>query len=363
MKQTAYQKAMQQISADEAEIRSKARQIQAQYNAQHPARRTKRGFRIGLAAAAAVILCGTVTAGAVSDWDYAALFRKYFSDRTGTEINYDFSGMGLGIGESYQGEGYTLTVEGVIADTNAVYLLYDIALDESVQAQLADSEKVSIHGGLGGGLSDTGGTGHHEPLNEDENGVWHGVFTAEIDYGTDLTTKSLDYYPGLVIIGRDNADSIILPQIGDGHALGEVSLADITVQKGIQRDCSVILPDDINQVEYSSLYLTPMQLKLTRTDQLSYYQLNQSDSKVLPVIRTQDSRTVDEIVSDSCFLIYADGSEQPVQGSLQCSSGSTRNESGTYDVESGAMMIFRAPIDLAEGTAVRIGETVIDVTG
>lgn len=363
MKQTAYQKAMQQISADEAEIRSKARQIQAQYNAQHPARRTKRGFRIGLAAAAAVILCGTVTAGAVSDWDYAALFRKYFSDRTGTEINYDFSGMGLGIGESYQGEGYTLTVEGVIADTNAVYLLYDIALDESVQAQLADSEKVSIHGGLGGGLSDTGGTGHHEPLNEDENGVWHGVFTAEIDYGTDLTTKSLDYYPGLVIIGRDNADSIILPQIGDGHALGEVSLADITVQKGIQRDCSVILPDDINQVEYSSLYLTPMQLKLTRTDQLSYYQLNQSDSKVLPVIRTQDSRTVDEIVSDSCFLIYADGSEQPVQGSLQCSSGSTRNESGTYDVESGAMMIFRAPIDLAEVTAVRIGETVIDVTG
>ena len=363
MKQTAYQKAMQQISADEAEIRSKARQIQAQYNAQHPARRTKRGFRIGLAAAAAVILCGTVTAGAVSDWDYAALFRKYFSDRTGTEISYDFSGMGLGIGESYQGEGYTLTVEGVIADTNAVYLLYNIALDESVQAQLAGSEKISIHGGLGGGLSDTGGTGHHELLNEDENGVWHGVFTAEIDYGTDLTTKSLDYYPGLVIIGRDNADSIILPQIGDGHKLGSVSLADITVQKGIRRDCSVILPDDINQVEYSSLYLTPMQLKLTRTDQLSYYQLNQSDKNVFPVIRTQDSRTVDEIVSDSCFLIYADGSEQPVQGSLQCSSGSTRNESGTYDVESGAMMIFRAPIDLAEVTAVRIGETVIDVTG
>lgn len=363
MKQTVYQKAMQQISADEAEIRSKARQIQAQYNTQHPARRTNRGFRIGLAAAAAVILCGTVTAGAVSDWDYAALFRKYFSDKTGTEISYDFSGMGLDIGQQYEGEGYTLTVEGVIADTNAVYLLYNIALDESVQAQLADSEKVSIHGGLGGGLSDTGGTGHHEPLNEDENGVWHGVYTAEIDYGTDLTTKSLDYSSILTVITRDNADSIILPQIGDGHALGEVSLADITVQKGIRRDCSVILPDDINQVEYSSLYLTPMQLKLTRTDQLSYYQLNQSDKNVLPVIRTQDSRTVDEIVSDSCFLIYADGSEQPVQGSLQCSSGSTRNESGTYDVESGAMMIFRTPIDLEDVTAVRIGETVIDVTG
>lgn len=308
-----------------------------------------------------MILCGTVTAGAVSNWDYAALFRKYFSDKTGTEISYDFSGMGLDIGQQYDGEGYTLTVQGVIADQNAVYTLYEIALDESVQAQLADSEKVSIHGGLGGGLSDTGGTGHHEPLNEDENGVWHGVYTAEIDYGTDLTTKSLEYYPGLVIIGRDNADSIILPQIGDGHALGEVSLADITVQKGIRRDCSVILPDDINQVEYSSLYLTPMQLKLTRTDQLSYYQLNQSDSKVLPVIRTQDSRTVDEIVSDSCFLIYADGSEQPVQGSLHNSSSAERNESGTYDTADDLVLIFRAPIDLAEVTAVRIGETVIPV--
>ena len=341
----------------------KAREMQAKYDAAHPARQKERhGFRIGIAAAAAVLFCGTVTAGAVSDWDYAALFRKYFSEKTGTEIDYDFSGMGIDIGESYRGEGYTLTVEAVLADQTAVYLLYDIALDESVQAQIADSEIISFHGGLGGGLSDTGGTGHHEPLNEDENGVWHGVFTAEIDYGTDLTAKSLDYYPGLVIIARENAETIILPQIGDGHALGSVPLADITVQKGIRRDCSVILPDDINQVEYTSLYLTPMQLKLTRTDQLSSYQLNQSDSKVFPVILTQDSRTVDEIVSDSCALIFADGSEQPVQGSFQCSSGSTRNEYGTYDVESGAMMIFRTPVDLAEVTAVRIGETVIAVT-
>ncbi|MBP0987867.1 MAG: hypothetical protein J6S92_06265, partial [Oscillospiraceae bacterium] len=104
------------------------------------------------------------------------------------------------------------------------------------------------------------------------------------------------------------------------------------------------------------------QLKLTRTDQFSYDQLSQTNRSLLPTILTQDVRTVDEIVSDSCFLIYADGSEQPVQGSFQCNSGSTRNEYGTYDVESGAMMIFRTPVDLAEVTAVRIGETVIAVT-
>ena len=341
----------------------KAREMQAKYDAAHPARQKERhGFHIGIAAAAAVLLCGTVTAGAVSDWDYVALFRKYFSEKAGTEIDYDFSGMGIDIGESYQGEGYTLTVEAVLADQTAVYTLYNIALDESVQAQLTDSEKVSIQGGLGGGLSDIGGTGHHEPLTPDENGAWHGVYTAEIDYGTDLTAKSLDYYPGLVIITRENAETIILPQIGDGHSLGSVPLADITVQKGIERDCSVILPDDINQVEYTSLYLTPMQLKLTRTDQFFNDQLDQTNRSLLPIILTQDVRTVDEIVSDSCSLIFADGSEQPVQGSFQCSSGSTWNEYGTYDVESGAMMIFRTPVNLAEVTAVRIGDTVITVT-
>ena len=364
MKKTAYQNAMRKIAADETEIRSMAHRIQAQYEAQHPARRTNRGFRLGLAAAAAVILCGTVTAGAVSDWDYAALFRKYFSDKTGTEISYDFSGMGLGIGKSYQGEGYTLTVEGVIADTNAVYLLYNIALDESVQAQLAGSEIIGFQGGLGGGLSDTGGTGYHEPLNEDENGVWHGVYTAEIDYGTDLTTKSLEYYPGLVIIGRDNADSIILPQIGDGHDLGTVSLADITVQKGIERDCNVTLPADRNQVEYTSLTLTPMQLRLRHTDQRTAYQLQYPDSdrsNLSWFVTTEDLRTVDEVASDCCTLIFADGSEQPVQGSLHNSSSAERNESGTYDTADDLVLIFRAPIDLAEVTAVRIGETVIPV--
>ena len=115
----------------------KAREMQAKYDAAHPARQKERhGFRIGIAAAAAVLFCGTVTAGAVSDWDYAALFRKYFSEKTGTEIDYDFSGMGIDIGESYRGEGYTLTVEAVLADQTAVYILYDIALDESVQAQI-----------------------------------------------------------------------------------------------------------------------------------------------------------------------------------------------------------------------------------
>ncbi len=343
----------------------KAKQMQAKYDAAHPARKKeRRGFRVSIAAAAAVLLCGTITAGAVSDWDFAALFRKYFSDKTGTEIDYDFFGMGLSIGESYQGEGYTLTVEGVIADTNAVYLLYNIALDESVQAQLADSEIIGFHGGLGGGLSDTGGTGYHEPLNEDKNGVWHGVYTAEIDYGTDLTTKSLDYYPGLVIIARKNADSIVLPQIGKGYALGTVSLADITVQKGIERDCSVILPADRNQVQYTSLTLTPMQLRLRHTDQRTSNQLKYPDSdrsNFSRFVTTPDLRTVDEVASDCCTLIFADGSEQPVQGSLHNSSGATRNESGTYDTATDLVLIFRAPIDLTNVTAVRIGDTVVEL--
>ena len=52
---------------------------------------------------------------------------------------------------------------------------------------------------------------------------------------------------------------------------------------------------------------------------------------------------------------------QTAPGSLHNSSSAERNESGTYDTADDLVLIFRAPIDLAEVTAVRIGETVIPV--
>lgn len=364
MKKTAYQNAMRKIAADEAEIRTKAHQIQAQYNAQHPARRTNRGFRIGLAAAAAVILCGTVTAGAVSDWDYAALFRKYFSDKTGTEISYDFSGMGLDIGQQYEGEGYTLTVQGVIADQNAVYTLYEIALDESVREQTADYAEVVVIGGLSACVIKEDTAGSFSPVDtsdelvQDENGIWHGVRVSLTDPGTDLSDKALEYTSTQVSVINRNADGteadyMMLPEIGEGYPIGTVSLADITVQKGIERECSVILPEDRNKIEFTELCLTPMQLSLRKTGR-SY----DAYSAKNPLILGTDDRI--EEAEAVYAVIYADGTELPLEGNRNNSSVSSRNDGG-YDSVTRSSLIFNIPVDLTDVTAVRIGETVIPV--
>lgn len=347
----------------------KAKQMQAKYDAAHPARKKeRRGFRVSIAAAAAVLLCGTITAGAVSDWDFAALFRKYFSDKTGTEIDYDFSGMGLDIEQSYQGEGYTLTVQGVIADTSAIYTLYEIALDESVQEQIKDYAEVVVFGGLLASVikEDTAGTfspvGTSDELVQDENGIWHGVHVSLMDPGTDISDKTLEYSSTQVSVFNRNADgteaeSIMLPEIGDGHSypIGSVSLADITVQSGIEQMCSVILPEDKNKIEFTELCLTPMQLSLRNTG-FTY----DSNGAKNPVILGTDSRDGDGAEKAVYALIYADGTERPLQGKRNNSSISTLNGSG-YDTVTRASIIFNTPIDLTNVTAVRIGDTVVEL--
>ena len=80
MNRTTYQKAMQQISASEEEIRMKAKQIQAQYNTNKKIRRSagRRKLFAGLAAAAAIMIGGTITVGALNDWNYSSLMNRYF---------------------------------------------------------------------------------------------------------------------------------------------------------------------------------------------------------------------------------------------------------------------------------------------
>ena len=341
----------------------KAKQIQAKYDAAHPARQKGRhGFRIGIAAAAAVLLCGTITVGAVSEWDFAALFRNYFSEKSGSEISYDFSGMGLNIGESYQGEGYTLTVQGVIADTNAVYTLYDIALDESIQKQIRDYKEVVVFGGLSAGVikEDTTGTfspvGTSDELVQDGNGIWHGVRTSLMDPGTDISDKTLEYTSTQVSVINRNADGteadyMMLPEIGEGYPIGTVSLADITVQKGIERECSVFLPEDRNKIEFTELCLTPMQLSLRKTGR-AY----DTCSAKNPLILGTDDRI--EETEAVYAVIYADGTELPLQGNRNNSSVCSLNDGG-YDTVTRSSLIFNVPIDLTDITAVRIGETVI----
>ncbi len=87
---------------------------------------------IGAAVAAAALSVMTIGVGAAYNWDFeeafGGMFRlKYEAQKVfgGDEIReFDFMGMGLTIGEVYECDGGTLTVQGVIADDyNAIVML------------------------------------------------------------------------------------------------------------------------------------------------------------------------------------------------------------------------------------------------
>lgn len=91
---------------------------------------------IAILVAAAVVLGMTVVGvGAAYQWNLSAAFEGLFRDRSETfggkaDPGIDFSQVGTEIGESWHGEGYTLTIEGAIADGSTIYFYYTLAFDE-----------------------------------------------------------------------------------------------------------------------------------------------------------------------------------------------------------------------------------------
>lgn len=88
-----------------------------------------------LVAAAVVLGVTAVGVGAAYQWNLSAAFEGLFRDRSETfggkaDSGIDFSQVGTEIGESWRGEGYTLTIEGAIADGSTIYFYYTLAFDE-----------------------------------------------------------------------------------------------------------------------------------------------------------------------------------------------------------------------------------------
>ena len=65
--------------------------------------RKKFGWMAGMAAAAAIMICGTVTAGALCNWQYSELLNRYFRRQNVSEAyeDFDFEHMGLDINDQY----------------------------------------------------------------------------------------------------------------------------------------------------------------------------------------------------------------------------------------------------------------------
>lgn len=100
---------------------------------------SKKAILIPVAAAA---LLGTTAIGvsAAYQWNLPAafedLFRNRFEEYNGTSgskmknVMFDFSSVGTAIGESRKGEGYTLTIDGVVADTHTAHFMYTIEFND-----------------------------------------------------------------------------------------------------------------------------------------------------------------------------------------------------------------------------------------
>ncbi len=118
----------------------KTQQIQARFEEQSLHGRRKRTGRriIGViaAAAAAVMIGGTVTVGARNDWNYSGLMNRYFSEWFGREYDYSFDGQGIDINDTFVTENYELTVKSAVFNASSYYVFYELRFSDALQAQI-----------------------------------------------------------------------------------------------------------------------------------------------------------------------------------------------------------------------------------
>lgn len=360
----------------------KAKQMEAQFDAQNKNKirrhSARRGMLTGLAAAAAVLICGTVTVGAANNWDYAAVFSKYFETKSGEPVYYDFTGMGLDIGQEIVRDDYTVTVNSVLADTGAVYVAYDIKLSDEINAQLADNTEISAYGGILCSITKEGEDGTYSPEMQtssagcDENGIYHAMTVLKMDAGTSLADKQLEITPNMMTI-----DYVTNPEDGTGNHIClnkneeftderyVYDLSGITVQEGVSIPYGKQIPNDSNENIYDTLYLTPFMMRFESQGEISSYESAPKYGMTFtdpdPALYHNDPRFKE--VDVTYTAVYADGTEIPLKltdGSA--GSMSSRNEkTGGYHWVLNVTHFFAAPLDFDGLTAIRMNDIVIPV--
>lgn len=100
--------------------------------------RMKKPFVV-LIAAALGITATTVTAGAVTGWDFNSVFDSVFKQKTEAyktigyqeyESGFDFKKYGKELDLHYRFDNYALNIKGVIADESTAYIVYDVVFDK-----------------------------------------------------------------------------------------------------------------------------------------------------------------------------------------------------------------------------------------
>lgn len=301
-----------------------------------------------LAAAAVLLGMTTVGVGAAYQWNLTAAFEGLFRDRRETygekaDLGIDFSRIGTEIGESWRGEGYTLTIEGAIADESTAYFYYTLAFDEDFPYDHAPRKADGTE--QGSWLVDERTLlleSNGELLNYkieravskddvrwiDENTMQGAFWVTMSENRERLTNRELTL--GIRTISRFGFDE------NEGWGWKEEVECGLTAELFFDHE-SVYKPVTITELPLEDGTLTALTISMFSVD---YTVLGKSDSF--------------EGVSlyNLCRVTLRDGTDVAISGA----SAEGFSKKGSVHVN------FLYPIDPAEVASVRIGDTVIDLT-
>lgn len=365
---------------------------------------SKRGWLTGISIAASMLVCSTLTVGAINNWDYAAVFRKYFSEKSDKEISYDFSDMGIDINETYKQNGYELRLGSVIADANSLYISYHFRLDEEYESQLPQTGE-QIYGRLLPEihLKDADGAYINEGITvskitkQNEDGSFdcaarHSLadcydysdktLVIDIDVPAYAGTFSYMENPNISMEGVHTP----MPTSSERHMY---SLNGITNVKGAAVNDGIQLTDGSDSAFFDSVTVSPLGITFLRYDiQITPAKSTDPDVKIgrgtygyefTAPIGSNDSDhpksdTDDEFWSPipaeylnthlrSVTLIYRDGTEVSTELENGIAIGKTKmSDSGEYDLmDIYAAVDFTVPMPLEGLSAVRINDSEISI--
>lgn len=273
-------------------------------------------------------------------------FEELFRNRSETyrenaDSGIDFSRIGTEIGESWSGEGYTLTIEGAVADERNVYFYYTLAFDENFPSDykhenvvqgsgrfdwlidLNEVKLVSDGEPLNVGLSTSG----HDCKWLDENTV-QGVLSAYTSEAS-LTDRALTLTVGGIF--RDE-------YINDNF------LNRLKVECGLSAEL-FFSSDSV----YRPVTLTP-ELPLKKGTLTA---LTISVFSADYTVRGESEQMAEALLFEELIsLTLRDGTVVEIGGET----GATNGKEAKIHAD------FLYPVDPAEVESVRIGETVIDLT-
>lgn len=396
----------------------KAQQIQAQFEEQSPQkiRKHSRGTRrlfAGLAAAAAVMIGGTVTVGALNGWDYSGLFNRWFLSQDSAYEDFDFTGMGTDINDEIALEGFTVTLQSVVAEANALHVIYNCRLDPGYEAQLPQNGEeiyafcmpnIQVLDEAGNGYTADTETGNR--LTQNADGSFDGVQTIGLRSCQDFSDKTLVISNGFNMTAGTmdylNAPPDAEPETGGVQTplpenLEEYtySLAGITVLKGVTKEGGVTLSDSGKEAPFDSVSVSPLRLAFTVKDvpvtpvttsepgvtvggglygfeaqffdengqEISYDSTPADIPEDVPeyVYSDPTPEAYEDICIHSVTMIYRDGTEQDAVLYFAEGYGRTKlGSSGQYDrmdIEMSAD--FRKPVSTDNLTAIRVNGTEI----